>query len=233
MEALGINPGYLLIQIIAFIVIYALLSRFLYDPLGNMLRERRQRIAKGLEDAAAAASARMNAEKEAEGILSKARAQAQKIIDEARTRGEEVAKGVETQSRAQADKILAEASARAEEERNAQLAGLRGQVSAISIAVAQRLIGESLDEKRQQALIEDFFAKVPDGAKKLSGSVEVVSAMPLTDKEQAKVKKETGAQEVSFSVDPSILGGLIIRAGDRVVDGSVRTGLSEMAERIK
>ena len=41
MEGLGINLGYLIIQIIAFIVIYVLLSRFLYDPLSNMLRNRR------------------------------------------------------------------------------------------------------------------------------------------------------------------------------------------------
>jgi len=233
MEGLGINPGYLLVQIIAFVVIYTLLTRFIYDPLGNVLRERRQRIAKGLEDAAAAANARLNAEKEAESILAKARAEAAKIIDEARSRGEEVGKTVEAQARAQADKIIADAQSRAEEERNAQLAGLRGQVASISIAVAQRLIGENLDQKRQQALIEDFFSKVPDSAKKLAGSVEVVSAMPLSDQEQAKVKKETGADAVNFSVDPSILGGLILRSGDKVVDGSVRSGLTGLSEKLK
>jgi F-type H+-transporting ATPase subunit delta len=74
---------------------------------------------------------------------------------------------------------------------------------------------------------------VPKDAKALSGNVEVVSAMPLDDKEQAKVKKETGANNVTFTVDPGILGGLIIRAGDKVVDGSVRSGLNELSERLK
>ena len=90
MEALGINPGTMLIWLIAFIMLYVLLTRFIYDPLTNVLNERRNRIAKGLDDAAAAAAARQNAEAEAEKILAQARSEAQKVIDEARGRGEDV-----------------------------------------------------------------------------------------------------------------------------------------------
>ena len=34
--------------------------------------------------------------------------------------------------------------------------------------------------------------------------------------------------EVTYSVDPAILGGLVIRIGDRVVDNSIRTRLGEI-----
>lgn len=233
MEALGINLGYLLVQIIAFIVIYTFLTRWVYDPLNRALQERRARIAKGLEDAAAAAKARQNAEAEAEKILAQARAEAGKLIEESRSRGEEVGRQVEAEARAEADRIRADAHEAASTERDSQLADLRGQVASIAMAVAQRIIGEALDAKRQQALIDDFFAKVPDGAKSLSGSVEVVSAMPLSAKEQTKVKKEIGADNVTFRVDPDILGGLVIRSEDRVVDGSVRSGLAEMGARLR
>ena len=53
--------------------------------------------------------------------------------------------------------------------------------------------------------------------------------MPLADAEQAKVKKEIGADEVTFIVNPAILGGLIVRAGDQVVDGSVSNNLTALA----
>jgi F0F1-type ATP synthase delta subunit len=56
--------------------------------------------------------------------------------------------------------------------------------------------------------------------------------MPLSESEQAKAKQEIGAQDVTFTVDPGILGGLIIRSQDKVVDGSVRSGLSEIAGRL-
>jgi F-type H+-transporting ATPase subunit b len=229
---LGINAGFLIAQIINFGIIAVLLGRFLWRPLTNMLDSRAAKIQKGLEDAAVAANARRNAEAEAEKILAGARGEVSKIIEEARARGDELAKQLEAEARAEAEKIRTEARAAAASERDAQLADLRGQVAAISMAVAQRLIGETLDEKRQQALISDFFSKVPAGAMDLSGRVEVVSAMPLSVDEQGRVKKELGASEVDFSVDPRILGGLIIRAGDRVVDGSVRSGLTELGSRL-
>lgn len=230
--ALGINQGFLIAQLINFGLIFIMLTRLMWTPLMNMLDARSAKIQKGLEDAQAAANARMNAEAEAEKILQQARTEAQGIVEDGRGRGEEVAKQVETAARTEADKIRSDARASAEEERNTQLAGLRSQVAAISIAVAQKLVGEALDEKKQQALINDFFAKVPAEAKSLSGDVVVVSAMPLSDKEQAAAKKEIGVDNVTFRVDPAILGGLVVRSGDRVVDGSVRSGLNEMAQRL-
>ncbi len=232
MEGLGINLGYLLVQIIAFIVIYVLLTRFIYDPLLRTLKERRARIAKGVEDAAVAANARRNAEAEAERVVAAARTEVAQSIEEGRSRGEELAKQIEADARAEADRIRADARVAAAAERDQQLAALRGQVADISVAVARRLIGESLDKKRQTAIISDFFTKVPAEAKKLGGEVEVVSAMPLSADEQAQVKKEISASGVSFVVDPDILGGLIVRSGDRVIDGSIRSGLNELAGRL-
>lgn len=230
---LGINAGFLLAQIINFGIIFAALSFFLWPRLTKMLDNRAATIQKGLEDAAAAATARKNAEADAEKVLADARVQASKLIEEARVRGEEVAKSVEGEARSAADKIRADELVKVEAERNKQLSDLRGQVAAIAIAMSQKLIGESLDEKRQQALVKDFFAKVPAEAKSLSGSLEVVSAMPLTDDELANVKSQTGASDVTNIVDPNILGGLIIRSADRVVDGSVRSGLSELSARLR
>lgn len=228
---LGINAGFLIAQIINFLVIFGSLTFFLWRPLVNMLDQRSQKIQKGLEDAAVAANARKNAEAEAERIVAAAKADISKQIEEGRARGEDVRKQVEAEARTEAERIRNEARTAAAAERDQQLAALRGQVAAISIAAAQRLIGANLDEKRQQALLNDFFAKVPADAKGLAGQVEVVSAMPLSAEEQAKVKSEIGA-EASFSVDPSILGGLIVRSGDRVVDGSVRSNLNDLATRM-
>jgi len=233
LDKLGINLGFLIAQLINFGLIFGALTYFLWKPMTNMLDARSAKIQKGLEDAAAAASARKNAEAEAEKILAQARSEATQIVEEGRSRGDDVAKGVEGEARKEAEKIREEARTAAQAERNAQLAGLRGQVASISVAVAERLIGESLDEKRQKALIDDFFAKVPEGAASLSGDVEVVSAMPLEDAEKTKIQKEVGANNIEFTVDPSILGGLVIRSGDRVVDGSVRRGLNNMSERLQ
>ena len=232
MEALGINPGLMLIWLFALIVLYVLLTRFIYDPLVNVLNERRNRIAKGLEDAAAAARARENAEAEADQIMAQARAEAQKVIDEARGRGEDVATAVEQEARQTASKIQSDAQTEAVATRNAELGNLREQVLNISVAVASRILGENITKSKQNALVNSFIAELPEGAKGVGGSVEVVSAMPLTATEQKNIQGEIGADEVQYAVDPEILGGLIVRWAGGMVDGSVRSQLSGLSRSL-
>ncbi|MDX1415431.1 MAG: F0F1 ATP synthase subunit delta, partial [Candidatus Promineifilaceae bacterium] len=146
---------------------------------------------------------------------------------------EETAKAIEAKANEDARGIVAGAAEEAEEERNRILSDLRGQVAAISIAAANRLIGESLDEKRQHSLIADFFSKVPKSVAGLSGKqAEVTSALPLTESEQANARKALQAEEVTFKVDPKILGGLIVRVGDQVVDDSVASRMDALSDSL-
>lgn len=230
--ALGINGGFLIAQIINFLIIAGLLGAMLWKPAINMMDAREEKIKKGIEDAAAAAKARQNAEAEAEKILAQARTEAQKVIDDARGRGDDVAKTIEHEARKTAEKIQLDAQADAVAARDQQLGDLRDQVLNISTAVAGRIISENLDTKKQKALVDSFIADLPADAKGMGGSVEVISAMPLSDAEQNSVKSAIGADSATFSVDPAILGGLIVRSSDRVVDGSVRSNLNKLSSSL-
>lgn len=231
--ALGINGGLLIAQTVNFILAALLLYFLLIGPLGRMLDARSAKIKKGLEDAAEAASARRSAEADAEKILAEARVEAQKIIEEARGRGDEMAETIRSEAQADAEKTRSDAQAAAEQAQEAALSDMRSQVGNISVALANRLIGEGMDDKRQKVLISDFFARVPEGALNLSGDVMVVSAMPLEDAERSRIEGELNASSVSYSVDPDILGGLVIRSSENVVDGSVRSGLNSLAARMR
>ncbi|NIR66620.1 MAG: hypothetical protein GWN61_20130 [candidate division Zixibacteria bacterium] len=58
MEALGINLGYLLVQIFNFAIVLLVLKAWVFEPIINMLERRRETIEKGIEDARVAAEAR-------------------------------------------------------------------------------------------------------------------------------------------------------------------------------
>ena len=233
MEGLGINLGYLIVQVGALVVLIVLMKGFAYGPIIRMLEERQQRIAKGLEDARQAAISRENADAEARKIMEETRAEAAQMRSDAAVEAEKTAAGIVAKANDNAKQIVADAAEDATEERDRILAGLRSQVAAISIAAANKLVGETLDEKRQRAIIADFFAQVPAEVSGMSGAAaEVTSALPLTDKEQAKVKKSLSVDEVSFKVDPNILGGLVIRIGDQVVDDSISNQMSELRESL-
>lgn len=245
MEALGINGGYFLVQLINFLVLFVVLSAWVYGPILNLLDKRRQTIAQGLEDARVAAEARANAEKEAAKVIADAQTKASQLVKEASERAENATRDIRAAANADAAKIRENAAAEAQQERTRILGDLRGQVAALAIAATQKLLNESLDAKRQHSLLEEFFSGVKSGkvtlleGASLSGaSAEVTSALPLTESEQSAVKQDVlakvgGDATVAFRVDPSILGGLIVRVGDKVIDGSVSSQLSNLRESLR
>ena len=244
MEQLGLNLGFILVYLFNFLIMLVVLRVWVYKPILGLLDKRRQNIAQGLEDARVAAEARANAEKEAAKIVADAQAEASKVVREANERAQSVAKEVKAEAEAEAVKAREASLAEAEDERNRILGDLRGQVAALSIAATQKLVGEALDEKRQRALLDEFFSGVKSGevvvmndATFKGEAAEVTSALPLTDQEQSAVKTDVlakvGAQAVTFRVDPSILGGLVIKVGDKVMDGSVAGKLDGLRQNLK
>jgi F-type H+-transporting ATPase subunit b len=244
LEALGINLGYLFVQILNFAILFVVLRAWVYKPIVGLLENRRKTIAQGLEDARIADQARANAEQEAEEILTKAQQEAAERVREATTRADEAAREIRAEAENEAAEIRNSASAEAELAKTQALGELRGQVAALAISAAQRIIGEALDEKKQHALIEEFFSGVKAGkvtlieGEALSGSsAEVISALPLNSDEQETIRNDviekmgTGAS-ISFRVDPNILGGLVIRVGDKVLDDSVSGRLQGLRQSL-
>ena len=98
-----------------------------------------------------------------------------------------------------------------------------------------------ITEKDRGAEIENilsyFMAKVREYKK--IGVARVVSAVELTKEQKDRVEKKLLQQtsyesfEVDYSVDASLIGGLVIRIGDRVVDSSIRTKLDNMAKSLR
>jgi len=237
---LGLNLGYLLVQIVCFFIIFIVIRVWVVKPLQGFLERRRTKIAQSLEDARVAEEARANAEKEAAGIIAEAQVKAAHLVSEATERADAAMIEVRAESDNEISKEREAVLAEVEEERNRMLGDLRGQVAALAIAAAQKLVGESLDKKRQHALLAEFFSGIKsgkvlvlEGAELTGSSAEVVSALPLTPEEQAFIKREILSKigehgGIEFHVEPSILGGLVIHVGDKVLDGSVAGQLEEL-----
>jgi F-type H+-transporting ATPase subunit b len=243
MAALGINLGFFLFQVFNFIIVLVVLNMMAYRPIVNALENRKKKIAQSLEDARIAAEARANAEADAREIISKAQAEAAEKVREATQRAEAAALDVTAQAESEAVKIRTDAMADATAERDLILSNLRGQIAGLTIAATERLIGEALDEKRQHALIDEFFSGVKAGkvvvledADLKGATAEITSALPLSDAEKDAVRQEitskVNAQTVAFRVDPNILGGLVVKVGDKVVDGSVSGRLGNLRQSL-
>jgi len=248
--SLGINGPFLLSQIVNFLILFAALYFLLWKRVLKMLEERKQRIAQGLADAEQARQDRERAEAEYQQRIERAEQEREQILARAVGEGEQAREGVLAEARAEAERIIAASRVEAERDRQEMLAELRGQVASLAIAVSNKLIGEALDEQRQSGLIDEFFSGIRAGrvvvldeeeiewAKRMGAmTAHVTTALPLSADELETVASGLAEHlgerpELEFTVDPGILGGLVIKIGDRVVDGSVAGKLIALQEQL-
>jgi len=95
-------------------------------------------------------------------------------------------------------------------------------------------------DRRREVFFADIvaeFVKMANASRNIVAA-QVTSAVELNDKEKKEfdrlLAKLTGKKvQTSFGVDPSLIGGVVVRIGDKIIDGSIRTRLSAMKERLK
>jgi F-type H+-transporting ATPase subunit b len=241
-SGLGINSFLVIAQILNFILLIMFLNGLLIKPLMQGLENRRLRIEESLENARKADERLANVERDYQTRLAEANAEAQKARAETLQGAQAELDRLRKDAQADAERIKAQARVDALAERNQVLGELRTQVAALAMAAANKIVVESLDAQRQQALVNDFFTKVPAtllvGAEVTSeAGVSVTSALPLTADEQARVRSDLGKQigqvgEIKFEVDPGILGGLVVRVGDKIIDDSVVGKMNAMRQAL-
>lgn len=162
MDKLGINPGALLWQFVAFGLLVFGLYKLLYRPVLRMLDERAERIRKGMEDAARAQEMAERAQEEFEKRIAEARKEGQEIVAQATQMSEKLRQEILEQARAEAERMIQKERERLTQEREQAMSELRAQVADLAIAAAQRVVGVALDDTAQRKLIADFLREAGD-----------------------------------------------------------------------
>ncbi len=127
--------------------------KFIWPPLLAAIEERQEKIAEGLAAADKGEEKLAEARAEADSIVSDARKQATSILDQAHSRANEiVAEGKENGVK-ERDRQLAAAQAEIEQETNKAREELRGQVSAIAVASAEKILNREIDAKQHEDIL--------------------------------------------------------------------------------
>lgn len=111
----------------------------------------------------------------------------------------------------------------------------RGKVSQIIINFLMVLI-----DKNREAILPDIFTeykKLADISRNIIDA-EVRSTVTLTDKDYKELEAKLSAMSgknvrLRVVIDPSLIGGLVVRIGDKVIDGSVVKRLAIMKRNLK
>ena len=162
MEALGINLGYLISQIVNFTLLALLLYFVAYKPVLRMLDERSARISKGIQDAEQASRRAAEMEQEFERQMAEARREGQEIVAQAtqasERAGQEILERAREESRTQIERAREEIA----RERDLAMADLRRQVAELSLTISEKVLGETLDEQSQRRLIAEFLEQTEE-----------------------------------------------------------------------
>lgn len=157
----------LIAQIINFLLLVVILTKVAYKPLMKALEERKARIEDSIKQADSAKQEAEELKREYQEQLAKARAEAQNIVEKAARLAEQTREEILNAARAEHAKLLKEAQEEISRERERALAELRGEVVALSMAAATKIIEKNLDAETNSKLVADFINKLDD--KKIGG----------------------------------------------------------------
>jgi F-type H+-transporting ATPase subunit b len=162
LEALGINLGYLISQIVNFTLLAILLYFVAYKPVLRMLDDRSARIQKGLEDAEEASRRAAQMEQEFEQRIAEARREGQEIIAQSTQMSEKARQEILVVAREEAKTEIVKAKEEIARERDMAMAEIRQQVADLSLTISEKVIGQTLDEQGQRRLIEEFLEQTEE-----------------------------------------------------------------------
>ena len=150
----------LLGQTIAMIVFVWFCMKFIWPPIVNAIEERQTKIADGLAAAERGERSLADARSEAEKIVGDARRQATGILDQAHARANEIVAEGKAEGAKERERQLAAARAEVEQEVNRAREELRGQVSAIAVASAEKILRREIDSEAHQDILTKLAAEL-------------------------------------------------------------------------
>jgi F-type H+-transporting ATPase subunit b len=141
-----------------FVIFLALMWTFAFKPVAKMLGDRRARIEQGLKDAEQARKDRESAEQERLTAITEARREANDILARAQKVAQETRDADIAATREELERMRVRAAEELAAEKQRALAELRTEVADLALQAASRVVRETMNDKRQRRLVEEFLA---------------------------------------------------------------------------
>lgn len=141
---------------VAFILVFLVLAKFAFPRISKLLEERGERIQGEMQQAEQARAEADRILEQYRAQLANAREEANRIIDEGRQTADALRRDLTEKAERDAQAIVARAQDEIRAERERAFNDLRQQVGELSVELATRVVGESLDRERQLRLVDQY-----------------------------------------------------------------------------
>jgi F-type H+-transporting ATPase subunit b len=150
----------LVAQAITFVAFIVFCVKFVWPPLLQAIEERRKTIADGLAAAEKGSKSLDEAKVQIAGLLDDARGQARQILDQAQSRANAMVEEARAGADQERTRIIQSAQAEVDQQINRARDELRGQVAAIAVAGAEKILGREIDAGKHQDLLDRLAAQI-------------------------------------------------------------------------
>jgi len=145
---------------LAFVAFVVFCMKYVWPPILAAMQEREQKIAEGLSAAEQAEQDLELAKEKAVERLKEAKEEASTIVDAANKRANQIVEEAKDAAVVEAERVKAAAQAEIEQEANRAREQLRGQVAALSLAGAEKILGASIDQQAHAELVDKLAAEL-------------------------------------------------------------------------
>jgi len=159
-DTFGWNWRLFLSQVISFCIVAFLLQRFAYKPIQAVLEDRRRKIEEGQLNAEKIRKELAEAEKRYQEIVTKANADAQRMIDEARESAAHLSERKQQEAIAAAEQIVVKAKEAAALEHERQMQTLKRELGRLVVDTTAKVTGKVLTPDDQKRLQEEAARQV-------------------------------------------------------------------------
>ena len=159
MGELGINLPGLITQLVSFIILGLVLTKFLYKPIVKLLDERAEKIKRGLDDAESATRSAEEAAQRTEEEIMKARQEGKKLIAEAQLTSSSLREAEKKKITVEIESMMSKARKEIENEKDGAIMELKNHFGDLVVDAAGKVIEQEVDEKNHSELIKKTLEK--------------------------------------------------------------------------
>ena len=145
---------------VAFALVLFILNKFAFPKLRESVEARENQIKSDLEAAENAKTEAENEKRQYQQQIADARGEANRLVEEARQQAEQVRKDIIAKAEKEAEQITARAQESIEAERSRTVQELQGTIADMSIQLAEKVVGRSIDAASQREMVDAYIKEV-------------------------------------------------------------------------
>ncbi|MCP8622037.1 F0F1 ATP synthase subunit B, partial [Acinetobacter baumannii] len=151
-----------IVQVLTFIVLLALLKKFAWGPLKDVMDKRERDINRDIDDAEQAKLNAQKLEEENKQKLKETQEEVQKIIEDAKVQARQQQEQIIHEANVRANGMIETAQSEINSQKERAIADINNQVSELSVLIASKVLRKEISEQDQKALVDKYLKEAGD-----------------------------------------------------------------------